>query len=173
MNKNLLIITLCMLMGLSACASKGIHTDKRAARAQAAWNDYFVGNIIFDDQAPESEGSRIYHSLIPDPKAYISEQARTVLSTLYFSPKDSIVPVNNLYYTLKDSKGISAKSGGDGEISIYYSTRHIAKSFEGNDTAKVDFETRGVLLHELTHAYQLAPQGIGTYGTNKVYWAFI
>ena len=173
MNKNLLIISLCTLMGLSACTSKGISTDKCAARAQAAWNDYFVGNIIFEDKAPESEGSRIYHSLIPDPKAYISEQARTVLSTLYFSPKDSIVPVNNLYYTIKDSEGISAKSGGDGEISIYYSTRHIAKSFEGNDTAKVDFETRGVLLHELTHAYQLAPQGIGTYGTNKVYWAFI
>lgn len=173
MNKNLLIILLCALLGLSACATKGVHTDKRAARALAAWNDYFVGNIIFEDQAPESEGSRIYHSLIPNPQAYISEQARTVLNTLYFSPKDSVVPVNNLYYTLKDSKGISAKSGGDGEISIYYSTRHIAKSFEGNDTAKVDFETRGVLLHELTHAYQLAPQGIGTYGTNKVYWAFI
>ena len=49
----------------------------------------------------------------------------------------------------------------------------LLSPFEGNDTAKVDFETRGVLLHELTHAYQLAPQGIGTYGTNKVYWAFI
>ena len=30
-----------------------------------------------------------------------------------------------------------------------------------------------MLLHELTHAYQLEPQGIGTYGTNKVFWAFI
>ncbi len=31
------------------------------------------------------------------------------------------------------------------------------------------FETRGVLLHELTHAYQLEPQGIGSYGTNRVF----
>ena len=30
-----------------------------------------------------------------------------------------------------------------------------------------------MLLHELTHAYQLEPQGIGTYGTNKVFWALI
>lgn len=37
----------------------------------------------------------------------------------------------------------------------------------------MDFETQGVLLHELTHAYQLEPQGIGSYGTNKVFWAFI
>jgi hypothetical protein len=58
-------------------------------------------------------------------------------------------------------------------VSIFYSTRHVENSFRDNDTAKVLFETRGVLLHELTHAYQLEPQGIGTYGTNKVNWAFI
>ena len=28
-------------------------------------------------------------------------------------------------------------------------------------------------MHELTHAYQLEPQGIGSYGTNRVFWAFI
>ena len=104
---------------------------------------------------------------------YISRQARTVLNTLYFSPKDSIVPVHNLHYTLQDTEGISAKGGGNGQIGIFYSTRHIAQSFKNNDPARVDFESRGVLLHELTHAYQLEPQGIGSYGTNKVFWAFI
>ena len=49
----------------------------------------------------------------------------------------------------------------------------LKKSFAENDTAKLFFETRGVLLHELTHAYQLEPQGIGSYGTNRVFWAFI
>ena len=74
---------------------------------------------------------------------------------------------------MEDSDGVSAKCGENGEICIFYSTRHIAKAFENKDTANVDFETRGVLLHELTHAYQLEPQGIGSYGTNKVFWAFI
>ncbi len=137
------------------------------------WKDYFVGNILFEDKAPNSEGSHIYHTLIPDPKTYISEQARAVLKTLYFSPEDSIVPVNNLHYTLEDSEGISAKGGSNGDIHIFYSTNHITKSFEGNDTTRVDFETRGVLLHELTHAYQLEPQGIGDYGSSKVFRAFI
>ena len=141
--------------------------------AEAKWANYYLGNILFEDQAKGTEGSRIYHSIIPNPEQYISKQARTVLNTLYFSPKDSIVPVNNLHYTLQDIDGISAKGGGNGEIGIFYSTRHIAKSFKDNDTAKVDFESRGVLLHELTHAYQLEPQGIGSYGTNKVFWAFI
>ena len=74
---------------------------------------------------------------------------------------------------MEDINGISAKGGGNGDVTIFYSTRHIEESFAANDTAKLFFETRGVLLHELTHAYQLEPQGIGSYGTNRVFWAFI
>lgn len=29
------------------------------------------------------------------------------------------------------------------------------------------------MLHELTHAYQLEPQGIGDYSNNKVFWAYV
>ena len=92
---------------------------------------------------------------------------------LPISPSDSIVPVDTIHYSLQDIEGVSAKDGGNGVVSIFYSTRHIEKSFAANDTAKLFFETRGVLLHELTHAYQLEPQGIGSYGTNRVFWAFI
>lgn len=177
--KYVTLAAICLAWGLAACTAKTSSTEAVAAEqnpeavADSIWRDYFVGNIFFEDKAPESEGSRIYHALIPDASAYISHQARTVLNTLYFAPTDSITPVYNLHYTLEDTDGISAKGGGNGEIGIFYSTRHIAKSFENNDTARVDFETRGVLLHELTHAYQLEPQGIGSYGTNKVFWAFI
>lgn len=179
MKKQYMIAAICLCMGLSACTSTTskpeTETDVPVAieEADSLWKDYFVGTILFEDKAPQSEGSRIYRNLIPDAEAYISKQARTVLNTLYFSPEDSIVPVYNLHYRLEDIDGVSAKDGEKGEISIFYSTRHIAKSFENKDTAKVDFETRGVLLHELTHAYQLEPQGIGSYGTNKVFWAFI
>lgn len=137
------------------------------------WETYNVGKILFEDKAPDSKGSDIYHHIITDPEEYIKAQARTVLETLYFTVKDSITPVKRIHYTLEDIDGVSAKGGGNGNVSIFYSVRHIEKSFVNNDTAKVFFETRGVLLHELTHAYQLEPQGIGTYGTNKVFWAFI
>ena len=109
-------------LSLVACSDK---PDASKAR----WDDYFVGKIIFEDKSPESEGSRIYHSLIPNPEEYIAEQARTVLNTLYFSPTDSIVPVNNLYYTIEEMDGISGKGGGNGEVSIGYSTKYVAKSF--------------------------------------------
>ena len=166
MKKSVLIGSLAFVLTLVGCSG-----NPGASISQ--WDDYFVGKICFEDKSPESEGSRIYHSLIPNPEEYIAEQARTVLSTLYFSPDDSIVPVNNLYYTIEEMDGISGKGGGNGEVSIYYSTKYVANSFADKDTAKVFFETRGVLLHELTHAYQLEPQGIGTYGSNRVFWAFI
>lgn len=164
------------LMSRFTAAIAGLAVASTAFAADddtSLWNGYFVGNINFEDKAPDSKGSAIYRTIILDPADYITRQARVVLNTLYFSPDDSIVPVNNIHYTLEDIDGVSAKGGGGGEIDIFYSTRHIENAFAGSDTAKVDFETRGVLLHELTHAYQLEPQGIGSYGTNRVFWAFI
>ena len=137
------------------------------------WRKYDVGEILFNDKAPQTEGSQIYNRLIPNPEEYIAGCAREVLATLYFSPKDKVTPVQTLKYTLEDREGISAKSGGNGRVHIFYSTRHVEKSYKGSGDEKVFFETRGVLLHELTHAYQLEPQGIGTYSTNKTFRVFI
>ena len=141
-------------------------------RPGLTWDSH-LAQIISVDEAPTSIGSQIYNTLIPDPVAYIHRVANEVLQTLYFSPADSIPQLHRLRYILKDDPGISAKDGGDGFVEIFYSTRHIEKSFAGNDTARVLFETRGVLLHELTHAFQLEPQGIGSYGTNPVFWQLI
>lgn len=182
MKKKSLLIIACIYLGLSSCTAKSSEVDPQINTPEkpviiieddSIWGKYYIGDIVFEDKAPSSEGSRIYHELIPNPKAYITQQAHTVLNTLYYNPKDSIVPVYRLHYTLEDSDGISAKGGGNGDISIFYSTRHIANSYVDKDAGNVLFETRGVLLHELTHAYQLEPQGIGSYGTNKVFWAFI
>jgi len=150
----------------SSCGTKPAQND-------LSLDSYRIPVIDFVDEAQGTEGSRIYHSIIPDHDAYINAAAIEVLKTLYWSQADSIVPLDTLHYKLKDVDGISAKGGGDGDVTIFYSTRHVEKSFGECDTARVDFETRGVLLHELTHAYQLEPQGIGDYGSNKTFWAFI
>ena len=67
---------------------------------------------------------------------------------------------------------VSAKSGNPANTSIVYSTQHIEKS-ANESLYKLDFETRGVLFHELVHAYQFEPKGIGSYSTNKTFWACI
>lgn len=166
-----LLAAACLAAGLASCAGQA--SQQVSSESETSWDNYFVGNIVFEDEAPETEGSKIYHAVFQNPEAYIAEQARTVLSTLYFTPSDSIVPVDTLHYYLRDIEGISAKDGGNGSVSIFYSTRHIEKAFAGQDTTNLFFETRGVLLHELTHAYQLEPQGIGDYGSSRVFWAFI
>ena len=150
MKKRNLIYVTCMLIAMGACSA----TSKNQAEVVTdTWGKYNVGTILFEDKAPETKGSDVYHRIIPDAESYIKAQAREVLATLYNSPDDSIPTVNKIHYTLEDIEGVSAKGGGNGDVTI--------------------FETRGVLLHELTHAYQLEPQGIGSYGTNRVFWAFI
>lgn len=170
MKKKNLLYGFCLVMVSGAGL---LNVEAQEISDGNVWKGYNVGTILFEDKAPATQGSDIYRRIIPDPKSYITEQAYTVLSTLYDSPEDSIPPVHNIHYTLEDIDGVSAKGGAHGNISIFYSTRHIERSFVKNDTARLFFETRGVLLHELTHAYQLEPQGIGSYGNSRVVWAFI
>ncbi|MDR2921391.1 MAG: basic secretory family protein [Tannerella sp.] len=160
------IISICFCLSITSFAGSW-------KQATTPWDTYFAGKIEFVNEAPDTKGSEIYKAIIPNPEQYITEQARKVLETLYFSPEDSIPGIEKITYTIKDYNGISAKSGAPPHINIAYSTQWVEKSFTDNDTAKVDYETRGVLYHELTHGYQLEPQGIGTYGTNKTFWAMI
>ena len=165
--KNYIILTLCLATAATVACRQNNSTEKTAD-----WSGYNLGNIVFEDKAKETEGSKIYASIIKDPETYIREQAKDVLATLYYSPQDSIPYVDNLYYTLEDVDGISAKGDEGNDAFVFYSTRHIEHSFADADTAKVLFETRGVLLHELTHVYQLSPQGIGSYDEDRVNWCF-
>ena len=147
--------------------------SSQLSKEDERWNRHLT-DIRFMDMNSETQGSQIYHALIPDPDPYIRSVAREVMKCLYFTPDDSIPMLHRLDYVLRTDPGISAKGGGNGFVNIFYSTNHIERSFVNNDTARVDFETRGVLLHELTHAFQLEPQGIGPYGgPNKAVWEMV
>ena len=158
------------LFTIAACCAT---MQAEAKEKPNCWENYFAGKIEFVNASPETKGAKIYNQIIPNPEQYITKHAKTVLETLYFSPKDSIPKINDIRYVIKDYNGISGKGGNPPAIQITYSTQWIEKSFANQDTAKLDYETRGVLYHELTHGYQLEPQGIGNYGNSKVFWAFI
>lgn len=166
MKRKATLLVAALLMG--AMATNAIERDTH----RRAWNHH-LQQIVFEDKDQGSRGSNIYHAIVPDPDGYIRRVARQVMRTLYYSPKDSLPMCRSLHYTLRDDPGISAKGGNSKQTSIFYSTRHVAKAFGDGDTAKVDFETRGVLLHELTHVYQLEPKGIGHYGQNPTVTTFI
>lgn len=139
---------------------------------QADWEDFRYPAVDFKVLDPHTKGAAIYADLVQDPDEYIRYHARKVAEILFYTAKDTMNDVQTIHYTLKDYEGVSAKSGNPPAISIEYSTQHIAKS-AGESLYKLDFETRGVLYHELVHAYQFEPKGIGSYSTNKEFWACI
>lgn len=142
-------------------------------KIERSWSNYNPGKINFNITSPETQGAKIYRKIVTDPDKYITDNARRVLQTLYFSPADSIPNIDTINYIVHSFDGISYKSGNGNSVRIDYSTDWIEKSFIGNDTLKLDYETRGVIYHELTHAFQLEPQGCGEYDGKSPYWAFI
>lgn len=138
----------------------------------ANWENFKYPKVQFESLNPDTEGSKVYHQLVQDPDEYIKYHARKVAEMLYYTANDPMTDVENIEYTLEDKDGVSAKGGSSPNIHIFYSTRHIEKSAK-ESLFKLDFETRGVLYHELTHGYQYEPKGIGNYGNNKTFWACI
>ena len=136
------------------------------------WTDFIYPEVNFTSLNPETEGARLYSQLVPDPESFIREHCLKVAQILFWSASDPMNHVGKINYQLKDYDGISAKEGTPAETTVYFSTRHVEKS-ASRSMFRLDFETRGVLFHELVHAYQFEPKGIGTYSTNKEFWACI
>lgn len=135
-------------------------------------------DVEFVNQAAHTRGWAIYDSLIPNPEAFIQQHAKWVVETLYWHDEENIPPLEKINYRFEDKEGISAKSGGIPVTGIFYSSRWVEHSMESMGADKVLYETRGVLYHELTHAYQFGPRGAGHYrGPSKdrkadEYWVF-
>lgn len=138
----------------------------------AGWENFKYPKVKFESQDPDTEGSKIYHELVQNPDEYIKYHTLKVAEILYYTANDPMMEVKNIKYTLENKEGVSAKGGGGGNIHIFYSTQHIERSAK-ESLFKLDFETRGVLYHELVHGYQFEPKGIGNYGNNKTFWACI
>lgn len=172
--KKTLIFIFTLTISLNGIAHKKNKKIEFPIPIEKKWKDYNPGYVNFKDKSPESEGSKIYHTIIKNPEPYIQENAIRVLQTLYDNPQDKNIPkLKVIHYIIKDYDGISEENGHGNQVRILYSTRWIEQSFANNDTAKVDYETRGVLYHELTHAYQLNPKNCGTYEDGGEYWCFI
>ncbi len=136
------------------------------------WANFKYPEVKFSILDPATKGAEIYGDLVQDPDEYIRYHTCKVAEILFYSDADSMNTVGVIDYQLKDYEGVSAKSGTPAYTTIVYSTQHIEKA-AAESMAYLDFETRGVLFHELVHAYQFEPKGIGSYSTNKEFWACI
>jgi hypothetical protein len=154
---------ICFFTGLNA----------REKWTAPSWVDFLYPEIAFINKAEHTEGWKIYNRIIPNPEEFIQQHALWVAQTLYWNVNDSMPEIRKIRYSYEDKDGISAKGGSRSAVHIFYSSQWVEKTAEKSDDAHVLYETRGVLYHELTHAYQLEPQGIGGYKAGTEFWVFI
>lgn len=172
--KKLLIVALSLALMVPCANAKGKKTVHKPIKIEKQWKNYNPGTIHFYDKSPEVEGSAIYHTIVKDKDKYIGENALRVLQTLYYGPDNpNVKHIADIHYTVENYDGISEKSGHGDQVAIRYSTRWIEKCFKEGGKDKLDYETRGVIYHELTHAYQLEPMGCGHYDGKSPCWSFI
>lgn len=137
----------------------------------AGWEEFSFPEVDFEI-CDNGAGAIYYTTLVQDPEAYIRYHARKVATLLYSSVTDSIPTVEKINYKVFDFDGISRKTGQPPIVSIDYDSGYIAQI--GNQSLyALDQETRGVLYHILTYAYQYEPKGIGTYATNAEFRACV
>jgi len=155
------------------------------------WEDFVAPEIRFQlfTSTPAAErvteatpGVIYYRQLVQDPIRYIQYHCLAVAKLLYFSNDQyndmcSLFTTNRyirrITYVLRGNSGVSAKSGSPPTgVSIWFSTNHIVNSYTSS-MFKLDFETKGVLFHELTHAYQMEPEGIAGYSEPNTSWQAI
>ena len=121
------LIALAAALFIAAPAINAAHPTTRPAKdhkpikIEKKWRKYHPGKINFVIESPETEGAKIYKSIVKDPDTYITDNARRVLQTLYFSPKDSIPNITDIDYVVRDFDGISYKSGDGNRVRIDYS----------------------------------------------------
>lgn len=144
----------------------------RAQDMSREWINFRYPVISFINEAPETKGSEYYNFMIQNKEEYLKYHAREVAKLLYFKDSDPIRNIQYITYRLRDYDGVSGKSGSVPSVLIDYSTRHVEKSYSIS-LFKLDFETRGVLYHEMTHCYQYEPKNCGSYADGGTFWAFI
>lgn len=144
--------------------------------SDAKWKAFQLPKVNFETPYPNTRGSMLYHAIVQDPAELIAIQSRRVLDLLYFSPDEPLIPRRKeIIYRLDNFDGVSYFWGGgasDGS-GIALSNEYVDQYYTAHGAKALVAENKGVLSHELTHSFQLSPQGVGDYNTSKVFHACI
>jgi hypothetical protein len=169
-----LLLTVC-IVSLGGCKGKSQSSGTTlVSDVEERWKSFPLPPVDIQQPYPDEEGSKLYFTIVENPEAFIHEQSRRVLDLLYFGPEDKFIPkLNRLEYVLDNYDGISACYGGGDMKGIILSNQYIVSYHQEHGAEALIEENKGVLCHELTHAFQLEPKGCGDYGSNPVFHAFI
>lgn len=136
------------------------------------WENFQYPNIHFTNKTIYGNGS-LYAELIPNEQAFIRDVCLRVCKQL-FKRVNEVNSITDITYIVEDNDGISGKWGAPPHISISFSSRYLMKKKnEGLTNAELIKEIEGVLVHEVTHAYQYEPKGAGNYANGTDFFGFI
>jgi len=138
------------------------------------WKSFPLPPVEVKQPYPNETGSMLYFAIVENPEEFIHIQSRRVLDLLYFSPEDEFIPkLKSMEYVLDNYDGVSACYSGGGMAGIVLSNQYVESYYNSHDAKALVEENKGVLAHELTHAFQLEPKGCGDYGSSKVFHSCI
>ena len=165
-----LLLSICVISFWS-CKSKSQQAETASVNdVEERWKSFPLPPVDIQQPYPDEAGSKLYFTIVENPEAFIHEQSRRVLDLLYFGPEDEFIPkLNHLEYVLDNYDGISACYGGGDMKGIILSNQYVASYHQEHGAEALIEENKGVLCHELTHAFQLEPKGIGDYGNSELF----
>lgn len=138
------------------------------------WKSFQLPPVDVKQPYPNETGSMLYFAIVENPEEFIHIQSRRVLDLLYYGPEDEFIPkLNYMEYVLDNYDGVSACYGGGGMKGIVLSNQYVESYYNAHGAKALVEENKGVLAHELTHAFQLEPKGCGDYGSSKVFHSCI
>lgn len=134
---------------------------KSSSSANGGWAN--VASPGVDYRNDNSAGAQLFRALVPDSSivSYVDDIAQKVAQILYVSPSE--VPA---FSTLElhieswndDPNGVAWKAGNPPRIIVNVNGFHLERV--QNAGGNVAEEVKGVLFHEMTHAYQHARSGV-------------
>lgn len=99
----------------------------------------------------DSKGTKLFEELVGDKREYVYEICEIVCKILYKDPNE--VPVfEKLTFIIDDFDGVAWKDGDSPSITVAVSSRYL-EDFN-NKGGDIKEEVKGILIHEITHAYQ-------------------
>ena len=138
------------------------------------WKSFQLPEVKFENPYHTETGAMLYNAIVEDPKELIAIQSRRVLDLLYFSPDEPLIPRRDaITYKLDNFDGVSAFQSGGSSSGIILSNQYVESYYNKFGLKALVAENKGVLSHELTHSFQLSPQGVGDYNTNQIYHACV
>ena len=128
------------------------------------WENLSYPDITFFAEDTESEGAKLFNELVTNPDSLFNECIFKVCTTLYHDPAE--VPNKKIFeFHLRNTNGVAATGGNSITIDMFLNTNYISGYYNSHNKDKKETlaEITGILIHELTHAYQHSPEGAGGY----------